>query len=156
MNWQHLESQTDLDRLLSLFGGFHDGCLREAHIWTEHYVFPDLRMHCIGDLDTRVRILFQRQFSNPSAIELLFEQVTTFHFQSSLPNYDSIIYDATLLHCDGLFYWAETDGWSPKDAGRNDVTWIAAKMLSWRDASEWMGNELRFGPNNEPQFKANT
>lgn len=74
-----LESQADIDHLLHAVGGFHDGCIREAHVWAEHYVLPDLRMSCGGDLDTRVRLLVQRQFKAPSAIELLFEQVVTFH-----------------------------------------------------------------------------
>jgi hypothetical protein len=109
-------------------------------------------MSCPVDLDIRVRLLFQRQWAKPSAIELLFEQVTTFHLQSH-PNTDSIIDAATLLHCDGLFYWADRYNWSPADADRNDATWIAGKMLSWRDASEWMGSELRFGPNVASPFE---
>jgi hypothetical protein len=149
MNWQSLTSQADLDVLISLFGGFHDGCLKEAHLWTGNCVFPDLSMSCAGNLDIRVRLLFQRQFNNPSAIELLFEQVTAFHLHPCPPNDDAIIMDATLSHYDGLFYWAETYDWSPKDAAREDITWIAGKTLSWRDASEWMGDELRFGPKNE-------
>ena len=91
MTWTVLSSQGDLDDLLKLFGNFHDGCLREAHVWTEHYVYPNLHMHCFGDLDTRVRLLVQSQYRCPSAIELLFEQVTTFHLQPSAANYDSII-----------------------------------------------------------------
>jgi hypothetical protein len=143
--WNTLRSQADLDGFLDVFGGFHDGCLREAHIWTDTYVMPDLRMQCPGDLDTRVRILFQRQFREPSAIELLFEQVVTFHLQPSPDNYDSIIYDATMLLADGLYYWAESTEWSPRSESRDSATWIAAKQLSWRDASNWMGDELRFG-----------
>src|SRR5258706_13915877 len=97
MIWNHLASKTEVDNLLKVFGGFHGGCLREAHVWTEHWVASDLRMRCTGELDTRVRLLIQRQFSAPSAIELLFEQVTAFHLQPSPDNYDSIIFDATML-----------------------------------------------------------
>lgn len=150
MTWNTLNSQSDLDVLLKLFGGFHDGCLREAHVWTEHYVNPDLGMHCAPELDTRVRLLIQRQFSSPSAIELFFEQVVTFHLQPSPDNYDSIIYGATLLCHEETFYWADTEGWSPADAARHDATWIAAKKLSWRDASDWMGADLRYGANDLP------
>ena len=32
-----------------------------------------------GELDTNVKILFQRQYKNPSAIEILFESVTGIH-----------------------------------------------------------------------------
>ncbi len=147
MDWIPLSSQNDMDDLFKRFGEFHDGCLREVHAWTEHYVEPDLCMSCSGELDTRVRLLIQRQYRNPSAIELLFEQVVTFHLEPSPANYDSIIFEATLL-CDGeTFYWADTGGWTPTCTGRDDSTWIAAKKLSWRDASDWMGSEMRYGPN---------
>ena len=59
--WKPLSSQADLDQLMNIFGHFHDGCIREAHVWTEHFVDTDLRMSCTGDLDTRVRLLIQRQ-----------------------------------------------------------------------------------------------
>ena len=85
------------------FGGFHDGCLREAHIWTESFVDTDMKMSVASDLDTRVRLLIQRQWKDPSAIELLFEQVTTFHLQPSPENYDSIIFGAAMLCRDGVF-----------------------------------------------------
>jgi hypothetical protein len=144
MIWNHLASKTEVDNVLKVFG-FHDGCLREAHVWTEHSVASDLRMSCTGELDTRVRLLIQRQFSAPSAIELLFEQVTTFHLQPSPHNYDSIILDATLLLEGDTFYWADVGGWSPLASDRDEATWIAAKKASWRDASDWMGADLRYG-----------
>jgi hypothetical protein len=144
VTWNPINSQADVERLLTLFGGFHDGCLREAHVWTEHYVNSDLSMNCPGNLDTRVRLLIQRQFKGPSAIELLFEQVITFHLQPSEENYDSVIFDATILRDGDTFYWADTGSWLPKNATRDNATWIAAKKLSWRDASNWMGAQLRF------------
>jgi hypothetical protein len=142
--WTSLRSQADLDTLFKLFGGFHDGCIREVHVWTETSVDSDLSMSCAGDLDTRVRLLIQRQFKSPSAIEMLFEQVTTFHLLPSPDNYDSIILDGTLLYKDDTFYWADSGDWSPTATDRDKSTWIAAKKMSWRDASDWMVPELRY------------
>jgi hypothetical protein len=149
--WNHIASKADAEKLLDVFGGFHDGCLREAHVWTEHWVAPDLHMHCTGELDTRIRILIQRQFNAPSAIELLFEQVVTFHLQPSPHNYDSIIFDATLLLDSDTVYWADVGGWLPTASGRDRSTWIAAKKVSWRDASAWMGSDLRYGADDDTQ-----
>jgi hypothetical protein len=143
--WNHLFSKADTDSLLKVFGDFHDSCLREAHVWTEHWVGSDLHMHCSGELDTRVRLLIQRQFSPPSAIEILFEQVVTFHLQPSPHNYDSIILGATMLFETDTFYWADAGGWSPEANDRDQATWIAAKKVSWRDASDLMGANLRYG-----------
>jgi hypothetical protein len=75
----------------------------------------------------------------------LFEQVVTFHLQPGPQNYDSIIYDATMLLDGDRMYWADTGGWTYTAANRDDATWIAAKKMSWRDASEWMGSNLRYG-----------
>jgi len=83
----------------------------------------------------------ERSFS----IELLFEQVTTFHLQPSPENYGSIIFGAAMLCRDGTFFWAEDADWSTDSPKRDDVTWVAAKKLLWRDASEWMGSDLRYG-----------
>ena len=97
MNWKEIKTQADAEALMDLFGGFHDGCIREAHLWTDHYVAPDLSMMCPGKLDNRIRILVQRQFKNPAAIELLFEEVTRFNLAPTPDNCDSIIFEATLL-----------------------------------------------------------
>ena len=131
---------------MKVFGSFHDGCIREAHVWTEHFVGTDLCMAGTGDLDTRVRLLIQRQCKAPSAIELLFEQVVTLHLQPSPENYDSIILGATMLCRDRTYYWADVSGWTFESTTHDDATWIAAKKVSWRDASEWMGSDLHYGP----------
>jgi hypothetical protein len=146
MSWTKIETKDDIDQLLHAFGRFHDACLREAHIWTEHHVDEDMSMACPGNLDTHIRLLFQRQWRSPSAIELLFHQVVRFNLVPSPEGSDSIIFDATLLLQDGIFYWAEWRDWTPGSADRNAITWVAAKELLWRDASEWMGRQLRYGP----------
>ena len=87
MNWIELKEESDINDLLERFGYFHDGCLRERHMWTGTYVDEDLSMAVpFGELDTNVKMLFQRQYSNPSAIE----------FVPTPENYDSIITLATI------------------------------------------------------------
>lgn len=146
--WKTIETQSDADALMDLFGGFHDACIHEAHLWTDHWVHNDLSMSCPGDLDNRIRILIQRQFKNPSAIELLFEEVTRFNLVPTPENYDSIIFEATLLVQKGQIYWSPESNWSPENSERDSDTWVSAKKLRWRDASDWMGEELHYGPAN--------
>ena len=83
MNWNIIKDQDDVDSLMALFGGFHDGCLREAHLWTGHWVSNDLAMTCPDSLDNCIRILVQRQFKDPFAIELLFGEVARFNLVPS-------------------------------------------------------------------------
>jgi hypothetical protein len=146
MEWINVRSRADVDYLLDRFGGFHDSCLREMHVWTEHWVGEDLAMAAPPHLDTRVRVLFHRQSRDPSAIEILFSQVTRLNLVPSPEDYDSIIFEATLLIRGDNLYWSDHAGWSPDAPDRDRSTWIAAKQLAWREASEWLGNRLRYGP----------
>lgn len=144
--WQSIETDADVERLLSAFGGFHDACLREAHIWSETYVNEDLSMACPSHLDTHVRLLFQRQWRNPTAIELLFDEVISFHLAPAPENYSNEIGDAALFILDNVIYWADDWQWRPGCDWQDESTWIAAQRLRWRDASTWMGEQLRYGP----------
>jgi hypothetical protein len=146
--WQSVETEGDAARLRTVFGDFHDGCLREAHVWSETYVSEDLSM-AFGypcHLGTHVRLLFQRQWRNPSAIELLFDQVIGFHVVPPPENYGADIWGATLFLRDGIIYWSDNSQWRPDSGDRDESTWIGARRLRWRDASAWMGEELRYGP----------
>ena len=58
---------------MGLFGNFHDSCVREVHVVTGHFVEEDLTMRV--DWRTTIHMLIQRQFRNPCAIELRFEEV---------------------------------------------------------------------------------
>ncbi|HDX9610175.1 TPA: hypothetical protein ROY01_001167 [Bacillus toyonensis] len=147
MTWNTLKTKEDLEELLQLFGDFHDSCLKEVYMWTDSYVDENLSMRMASG--TNVRILFQRQYANPSAIELLFETVTQFHVTPPPENHDSIIFGASLLLQNNLFYWADDYGWKPNKPSPYEVNWISAKNIKWRDVSSWMGDEMRYGVINE-------
>jgi hypothetical protein len=148
MGWKEIKTQADADALMRVFGDFHDGCLREAHLWTDHWVSTELSMSCPGNLDNRIRIFVQRQFKNPSAIELLFEEVTRLNLVPTAENYDSIIDSATLLVRGEVVFWSPEGDWSPDDSRKDESTWISAKKLRWREVS-WLGEELHYGPKEE-------
>ncbi|WP_026692340.1 hypothetical protein [Peribacillus kribbensis] len=148
MKWIEIKGNEDIKKLLEIFGNLHDSCLKELLMWTDSFVDKDLSMGVGLGLDTNIRMLFQRQSINPSAIELLFEGVTQLHLSPSPENYDSIILDAILLLQDGTFYWADAYDWKPISHD-DEVTWIASKRVKWRDVSNWMGDNRRYGVLNE-------
>jgi len=152
MEWQEIKTQADADALLSVFGNFHDSCIREAHLWTGYSVSRELYMSCPCNLDNNIRFLIQRQFKNPSAIELLFEEVTRFQLVPTPENFDSIILGATILVQDGSIFWSLEGGWTPDKAHRDEVTWVSARKLRWREV-DWLGKELRYGPKGESAAK---
>ena len=145
MAWNEIKTQADADALMEVFGAFHDSCIREAHLWTDHWVSPELSMSCPGHLDSRIRFLIQRQAKNVSAIELFFERVTRFNLLPSPENFDSIIFGATLLVQDGIVYWSLEGGWKPDRENRDDFTWVSARDLRWREV-DWLGKKLRYAP----------
>src|ERR1700754_3059781 len=124
--WSRVQSNADAELLLKQFGRFHDSCIHELHLWTDHWVAPSLSMSVSADLDTRVRMVIQRQFKPLSALELVFEEVTRLTVVPSPENYGSEIFEATLLVEDGLIYFADVADWSPK-ADDQDATWISAR-----------------------------
>lgn len=143
MSWNTIKTKEDIDNLLRLFGGFHDSCLKELYLWTDSCVDENFAMGMSSG--TNVRILFQRQYDNLSAIELLFEGVTKFHLTPPPENHDSIIFGASLLFQNNLFYWADDIGWHPNEVTPYEVSWISAKSVKWRDVSSWMGDTMRYG-----------
>lgn len=145
MNWNKINDSKDIENFMDLFGGFHDSCLKELYMSTGTFVNEDLSMSMSVNLDTCVRILFQRQDREPSAIELLFKGVTHFHIQPRAEDQDSVIYGAKLLLEEGQFYWAEDEEWQIDHPFLHSVSWISAKEIYWRDVSSWMGKKQRYG-----------
>jgi hypothetical protein len=145
MEWIEIRTQSDADTLMEAFGSFHDSCIREARLWTDHWVSPDLSMSCSVQLDHRIQFLIQRQFKDLAAIELFFDHVTRFNLVPSPENYDSVIFAATLLVQNGNIFWSPEDDWRPEKPDKDIVTWVSAKKLQWREV-DWLGRELRYGP----------
>ncbi len=141
-DWHELTNERDIAELMDLVGHFHDGCVREIHVATGHFVGENLSMSV--DWQTTVHMIVQRQFREFSAVELRFEEVTGLNVSPPPPNCESIIFGAAFLLLNGIFYWAESAEWSPGAPDSLEFTWIAARRAWWRNASEWMGPTLRY------------
>ncbi|MBB4826442.1 hypothetical protein HNO89_003702 [Sporosarcina luteola] len=139
MVWIEIKSREDIKEFQTMFGSFHDSCLKELVMWNGFHVNEDLSMAFGDGLHNNIRMLFQRQYNNPSAIELVFEGVQEFHLRNA-----RFIYDANLIIHDGMFFWSDMYEWKPYDTDEH-TTWIASKKVKWRDVSEWMGDERRYG-----------
>lgn len=138
-DWKEITDDKDIDTLLQIYGRFHDGCLREVHIGTRESVDKDLSMHFDG-IPTAT-LLFQRQFDNPTVIELRFENVGQFNFLAPGQNYNAIIFEATFKKIDKLFYWSSEGNWQ---LGDNDAVWVSGQRVYWRERPELIGQVNRF------------
>ena len=134
-NWKQISSKHEIEDLLNLFGGFHDGCIRDIYLTTKQRVDNDLSM--TFDNEQEAIVLFQRQFKNPTVIELRFSELERLNFN---PPDDGIIYDCTLELIDGTFFWADEENCKPDD---NSTTWISSRKLFWRERPELIGTVKR-------------
>jgi len=105
VNWNIVQSNADAEELIDTFGGFHDACIKEAHLLTKHHVNENLSMSSDGELDTSIKFIVQRQFKNPSCIEMHFEEVTRFNLVPTEKNYNSVIYEASIIIEDDEIWW---------------------------------------------------
>lgn len=143
-DWRELASDAEIDEFVECFGNFHDGCIKEAFVWTGHCVAPDLSMTV--EPWVNFRVLFQRQAKLPSAVEMVFHGLGELRWLPPPPNFDHIIFEAWL-------YWSgEQLVWANAPPGEKPDLLISARRLWCRDASDWMGSELRLGPNWTPQL----
>ncbi len=136
--WTEIKNKPDIDKLMDLFGYFHDSCLRDIYISTREFVDQKLTMHFDNKLTAS--LLFQRQFGAMTVLELKFEDIEQFNFRPFSENENAVIYDATLIATNGLFYWADFAGWN---IGDNDSIWINGKKLFWRQRPDLIGNIKR-------------
>ena len=136
--WTEIKEQSDIDKLLDLYGYFHDSCLRDIYISTREFIDNKLSMHFNNKLTAL--LLFQRQFKQATVLELKFEDIEHFNFMPFDNDEYAVILDATLITTNGLFYWADFAGW---EIGNNDAIWISGKKLFWRLRPELIGNIKR-------------
>ena len=89
-----------------------------------------------------VRVRLDTDDTDPSAVELLFGEVKAFHLLPP-PEGNDAIFEATLKLTEaGDLFWADTCS----ARADNSAAWVRARDLWWRDASDWMGEKLRYGP----------
>lgn len=142
MMWHELTQQSDLDELMQFFGSFHDSCIKQLFIRNREFV--DERLSMSFNNAPMVRLLFQWQFRNPSAIEIQFEEVEFMNWRHDNLKADSgltLIYEAVLQFKNGLLYWAEDIDWSEGEGDKNEFRWIAARTGKWRALENGLGVE---------------
>jgi hypothetical protein len=122
-------------------GGFHDSCIHEVHVATGRWVGVWGDMSLLGT--HVIHLLIQSQIGGPDAVELRFDAVSAYSLATLESN--DVIFGATMLSHEGMWYWADTDDFRPGFA-RAGTTWIAAERIAWRDASDWLGREARYLP----------
>ena len=138
--WNEVTSQDDLNMFMNQFGGFHDSCIKELKYISGAFVCKDLSMHPINS-ERVVKIIFQRQYDNPSVIEIEFGGVVKLSLFPMNEDYTCEITGATMILCNSLFYWCDSGGISATDLEGYEGTLICSKVVKWREADEFIGKK---------------
>lgn len=144
MEWTEIKSSEDAEDLLNKFGGFHDGCIKEIKYISGEYVGENLSMMPFNGL-RRLSVIFQRQWKDPRAIEMIFEGLKRMNLAPSVPDNDGIIYGAYFNVINDIVYWADWEGFDISQIDSNplyrECTWIISEKAKWRAADEYIGAE---------------
>ena len=138
MNWKEIITEQDQEQFLETAQSLHDSCIVQAVYTPNTYVEENGAMQPINT-HSQLTITLQQQIlgGGRNTIDLSFKKNVLFR----PPRYDSIIYDCTLLHRDGLFYWADFYTFridasfgsiDLSDPGRDAGTWVVAEKMFWK------------------------
>lgn len=146
MSWNEIKTREDIDAFMDKMGGFHDGCLKELRFESGAYVGENLAMMPINT-KRNVYVILQRQYKDPSAIEMLFADVEWLNLRPAGERYTCEIFGAHMCIEDDLIVWFDCADF--KDSYRElydkDVTWIKAHKVFWRAADEYLGEPPVYG-----------
>lgn len=137
--WNEILSENDLKVFMDQHYAFHDSCIKELKYISGAYVNADLSMHPVNDRRV-LSVIIQRQFENPSAIELEFIGLKYLKLFPRDEAYTCEILDATMLWKGDCVIWCDCGGLSETDLKHYEGTVICASKVRWREANAYIGS----------------
>ena len=139
MEFYSINTKKDIDFLMDKFVYFHDSCIKELKYISGSYVAVNRAMNPFNH-KRQVSIIFQSQMSEIPVIEMVFDAIVQLNLQPTIGSYDSIIYDASLVKINNLFYWSEWPNFRLADMKKEEGTWIIAEKVRWRALDNALGD----------------
>lgn len=146
-NWHNIETERDIEFLMSTYGSFHDACIVSLSFQNGTFVDDKGIMHFSDAESRRLSVVFQCPWK-PKTIELQFSGLRQLHFVGWQDQYFGDIFDAYLAFHDHLLpgkpdrviVWSDTD-WFDVTKIDNSIhepadTYIVANALRWRIVDE--------------------
>lgn len=127
MEWEKIETQADIDKLMQLINNFHDSCINGLTYSSGTYVDEEYSM--IMNTEPVVNLLIQRQSEFMTNIELCLSGVSKFHINNDLGLTLDIL-GAHFIKQEEDFYW-----YSSEDIEDDTVTRFVCKEIKWRSIS---------------------
>ena len=138
--WHEIVNEDDLIAFMKGMYDFHDSCIKEIKYLSGAYVKKELSMYPTND-KRELKMIVQRQFENPSAIEIEFTGLNRLSLFPCDEAYTCEILDATMVFHNGCVYWCDCGGLSISDMDTYKGTLICASKVRWRKADEYIGKE---------------
>ena len=140
--WNEIVCKKDLDSFMNIMCGFHDSCVKEIKYISGAYVNEKLSMSPVNS-QRILCVIIQRQFEDPSAIEMQFAGLKYLKLFPNGENYTCEILDASMIIKEDCIYWCDCGGLSEKDIESYTGTTICASKVRWRAVDEYIGpNEI--------------
>lgn len=105
--------QKDLDSFMNIMCGFHDSCVKEIKYISGAYVNEKLSMSPVNS-QRILCVIIQRQFEDPSAIEMQFAGLKYLKLFPNGENYTCEILDASMIIKEDCIYWCDCGGLSER------------------------------------------
>lgn len=138
--WNEIVCKKDLDSFMNIMCGFHDSCVKEIKYISGAYVNEKLSMSPVNSQRV-LCVIIQRQFEDPSAIEMQFAGLKYLKLFPNGENYTCEILDASMIIKEDCIYWCDCGGLSEKDIESYTGTTICALKVRWRAADEYIGEQ---------------
>lgn len=138
--WNEIVCKKDLDSFMNIMCGFHDSCVKEIKYISGAYVNEKLSMSPVNSQRV-LCVIIQRQFEDPSAIEMQFAGLKYLKLFPKGENYTCEILDASMIIKEDCIYWCDCGGLSEKDIESYTGTTICASKVRWRAADEYIGEQ---------------
>lgn len=138
--WNEIVNKNDLKNFMDILLGFHDSCIKEFKYISGAFVNEELSMYPIND-KRNLKMIIQRQYKNPSTIEMEFIELVKLKIFPVNNNYTCEILGATMLVKNDCIYWCDCDGIRENEIDDYNGTLICSSRLRWRIVNEYIGND---------------
>lgn len=138
--WNEIANEKDLNSFMHDMCCFHDSCIKEIKYISGAYVDKDLSMFPLNNKRI-LSMIIQRQFKDPSVIEMQFAGLNYLKLFPCDENYTCEIHGATMFFKDDCIYWCDCYGLSEDDLENYNGTTICAAKVRWRAADEYIGSK---------------
>lgn len=140
--WNEIANEEALNRFMDTMHGFHDSCLKGLKYISGAYVDEELRMFPVNKQRV-LSVIIQRQFENPSVIEMQFVGLKYLKLFPNDENETCEILGATMILKEDRIDWCDCGGLTAEEMESYAGTAICALKVRWRVVNEYIGsNEI--------------